>query len=87
MGRFKPNGDYVYENVDGVIYAREVGSLERFEIGKTSERVKKEELELEFWMEVIRESQYNSTLQKELERVKLVYLLMKQDTAVQHHPV
>ncbi len=87
MGRFKPNGDYVYENVDGIIYAREVGTLDRFEIGKTGERVKKDELELEFWMEVVREARYNMTLQQELERVKLVYLLIKQETPIQHHPV
>jgi len=88
MGRLKPGATYIYEQVDGIIYAREPLSTERIEMGRTAERVKKDQLDWDLWKEIILESQSNITLQTELDRVKTIYLLMKhKNEEIQHHPV
>ena len=88
MSRFKPNTDYIYENADGIIYAREFGDTKRFEIGKTSERVDRDKEDADLWKEIIAAARTNPVLQQELERVKILYLLSKQQQEpIQHHPV
>ena len=89
MSRFKANTTYVYETVDGVVYAREFNKLERIEIGRTPERVEKDHSNLELWQEIIEKSRTCPALQQELDRVKMFYLLMKQQesTSIPHHPV
>lgn len=87
MSNLKPGATYIYEQVDGVVYAREPHSLARIEIGRMSDRVKKDQLDWDLWKEIVLESQSNITLQTELERVKMLYLLIKKDSEIQHHPV
>ncbi len=89
MSRFKANTTYVYETVDGVVYAREFNKLDRMEIGRTPERVEKDHLNLELWHEIIEKSRTCPALQQELDRVKMFYLLMQQQesTSIPHHPV
>jgi hypothetical protein len=77
MSNLKPGATYIYEQVDGVIYAREPLSTERIEVGRTEERVKKDQLDWNLWKEIVQESFYNNTLQIELERVKTLYHLIK----------
>ncbi len=81
MGSLKPGAKYIYEHADGVTYAREFGSKERFEIGRTLEKQKKDNAlrENKFWSEVIDEAQTNPVLQKAVERVKIIYELSKKD--------
>jgi hypothetical protein len=88
MSRLIPDTQYIFENVDGIIYAKEFGKAERIEIGKTAQRVEKDRLDSDLWKEIIAESQNNPALQQELERVKMFYLLLKkQDQSTPHHPV
>jgi hypothetical protein len=88
MSSLKPGATYIYEQVDGIVYARESHSLTRIEIGKTAERVKKDQLDWDLWKEIVLESQSNITLQTELERVKMIYLLIKKENnIVEWHPV
>jgi hypothetical protein len=88
MGNLKPGATYIYENVDGIVYAREAHSLERIEVGRTNQRVEKDKMEWDLWKEIIEKSQTNAALQAELERVKMIYCLIKEEkTTVEWHPV
>jgi hypothetical protein len=88
MSSLKPGATYIYEQANGIVYAREAHSLERIEIGRTSDRVKNDQLEWDLWKEIVEQSKFNPALQSELERVKIFYLLMKGDAVeIQHHPV
>lgn len=88
MGSLKPDATYIYEQADGIIYAREFGTTERFEIGRTSDRVKHDHMEWDLWKEIVEQSKFHPALQSELERVKMFYLLMKGNAVeIPHHPV
>lgn len=87
MSRLKPNVDYIYETVNGIIYAREFGSTDRFEIGRTHERTEQDLLDFELWKEIFYAARDNPVLQQELERVKIIYYLTKNNTDIFHHPV
>jgi len=79
-----PNKHYIYERVGGKIYARECGNLTRILLGHdiTSDEY------LEEWKEIFLFARANSILQEELNRVKLFYYLLKEDTdKIPHHPV
>ena len=87
MGRLKPNTTYIYERVDGVVYAREAGSdpNTRIEIGRdydprTSdgrpliEQVREDKM----WGEIRRMARTNPTLQDAINRVIMIYKLSKE---------
>jgi hypothetical protein len=87
MGRLKPNTTYIYERVDGVVYAREAGSdpSTRIEIGRdydprTSdgrpliEQVQEDKM----WGEIRRMARTNPTLQDAINRVIMIYKLSKE---------
>lgn len=75
MGTLKPGATYIYEKANGITYAREVGSLERFEIGRDFDRKLQDELDM--WAHVIAASKTNPTLQKALDRAIMIYKLSK----------
>ena len=86
MGTLKPNVEYVYEQVNGITYGREVGSdpSTRKEIGwdydpRTNDgRPLFEHIqESKLWGDIHRAAKTNSTLQEALERVKITYYLTK----------
>jgi hypothetical protein len=81
MGSLTPGATYNYEYEDGVVYATELGTGERKIIGYNHDSFTDTvilEYELEtVWKEIIKESQTNITLQKALERVKILYHLSK----------
>lgn len=96
MGRLKPNTTYIYEKADGVTYAREFGadSTERFEIGydwagedqrrgRSIDSLREDKL----WGDIRRLARTNETLRSELERVIMVYNLIKDDDPPDYHPV
>lgn len=88
MSRLKPGATYIYEQADGIIYARESMSTERIEMGRTADRVSKDQFDWDLWKEIVEQSKFHPALQSELERVKIFYLLMKRDAVeIQHHPV
>jgi len=91
----KPGVTYIYERVDGVVYARESGAdpSTRIEVGwdydtRTGDgRPLHDHLrEDKLWGDIRRLARTNPTLQSELERVIMLYRLIK-DNDVQHHRV
>lgn len=75
MGTLKPGATYIYEQADGITYAREQGSLERFEIGRSAGR---EDLDdHNEWIKIRLAAKTNPALQKAVDRVKLIYKLSR----------
>jgi len=96
VGRLTPGTSYIYERVDGVVYARRMGDPpdQRFEIGRdydprTSDGrpLHNHIMDLKLWGEIHRAAKTNPALQDALDRVKVIYELSKQDATVPHHPV
>lgn len=94
MGYLKPNVKYIYERANGIVYAREAGadpSTRRvigYDHGVDGELQKKQE-EDRVWDEIRELSRTNETLRTELERVIIVYNLIKEQnqTPIAWHPV
>jgi hypothetical protein len=77
MGKLTPDATYIYERVDEVVYAREVGKTDRFEIGRDYtkiDQIKEDRL----WGEIRRAAKTNSTLHAALEECIMIYKLSKE---------
>ena len=88
MGNLKPGASYIYERVDGMVYAREAGAdpSTRMVIGWAENLDRGEKLERSFhkklmedrlWGDIRRAAETDPTLQEALERVKVTYYLSK----------
>lgn len=86
MGSLKPGATYVYEKVKGITYARELGAApeSRQEIGwdydpRTSDGRPLHDhiMDSKLWGEIHREAKTNTTLQRALDRVIMLYKLGK----------
>ena len=79
MGKLTPGATLIYENSEGVIYAREEGSTERHVVGMTLEAQQRREgiLENELWHKIRQEAQTNAALHDALERAKVIYYLSR----------
>jgi len=85
MGLLRPGARYIYERSDGVVYAREFGAdpSTRFEVGRYVDPENKfnsklEELtENKLWADIRKAARTNPALQAELERVIMLYHLIK----------
>jgi hypothetical protein len=86
MGRLEPGAQYIYERVDGKVYARKVGAHpgDRLLIGydydgsgKNLEQGLEQLHEDRLWAEIRRAAKTNTALQDALDRVKVVYELSK----------
>ena len=90
MGQLKPDTTYIYERNGDEVYAREFGQTERKLIGYKYEREGKPDprtadgrplrehiLEDQLWGDIRREARSNPSLQAELERVIMLYHLVK----------
>lgn len=95
MGTLKPGATYIYERVEGTVYARESGAdpNTRIEMGwdydtRTSDgRPLVDHIQDDkMWGDIRRLARTNPTLQSELERVIMLYHLIKEDH-IQHHSV
>lgn len=75
MGWLKPGATYIYEKADGITYARELGTTERFEIGRDYVVLETEEANL--WKDIRKAAKSDSVLQEMLDRVKITYYLRK----------
>lgn len=81
MGRLTPGATYIYEQVDGITYARESGApaSSRFEVGRVYDR-KQEDIKLEqsvLWADILEEAKTNPALQDAIEKCKILYYLGK----------
>jgi len=86
MGSLKPGTTYIYERVDGTVYARESGAdpNTRKEIGYNFDSrtddgrpLHDHIMDSKLWGEIRREAKTNITLQKALDRVIMIYRLSK----------
>lgn len=94
-GKLEPGATYIYERVDGVIYARKFGETERVVVGhayqpdpRTNDGRPLHEhlMEDKLWGDIRRAARNNPALQDALERAIVIYELSKQPS-IQHHPV
>ena len=83
VGRLEPGTTYIYENADGITYARKMGDPPdtRFEIGRdyNSQKLYNELQHAKLWGEIHRAAESNPALQDALDRVKLIYQLSRND--------
>jgi hypothetical protein len=77
MSKLKPNQSYIYEKADGITYAREFGATERIVVGY--DFTAEEKLEDELWKEIRKAAKTNKSLQRALDRAKILYRLSKDD--------
>ena len=87
MGTLKPNTTYIYERANGITYAREFGAdpNTRVPVGWDWEVSKRQDDEL--WENIRNLARTNETLQSELDRVIMLYNLLKQEDSTDWHPV
>jgi hypothetical protein len=79
MGNLKPGATYIYEQADGVTYAREFGAKDRTVIGwnySVQEKINSIN-EIELWKDIRKAAKTNPLLQSELDRVIMLYHLSK----------
>jgi hypothetical protein len=86
MGSLKPGATLIYERVDGVVYAREAGKIERTEVGwnydsRTSDGRPLHDhiMDSKLWGNIHRAAKSNPLLQDALDRAKIIYELSKKD--------
>jgi hypothetical protein len=75
MGRLKPGATYIYEKVDGAVYAREQGQPvhTRINIGGTSiiEMLEKEQE----WIQIYKDRKNSKALENAVEETIIIYKL------------
>lgn len=91
MGSLTPGATYIYERVGDTVYAREAGSTERkiigydYKLGGLVDTPKEDTFlglpmsEVMLMALIVHESKNNEALRQELERVKILYHLSKDD--------
>jgi hypothetical protein len=90
MGTLKPGVTYIYERVGNITYAREAGSSPdtRFEIGRIHDATDFDREQDILWAEIRKLAKNELSLQAELDRVIMLYYLIKDDNKeIQHHSV
>lgn len=92
MAALKPGATYIYERNGDTVFRREMGSLEREVVGydhRTNDGRPLHEhlLEDKLWGDIRRMAKSNPALQAELDRVIMLYYLLKEDDDIQHHSV
>lgn len=88
MGNLKPGATYIYERVDGTVYAREFGKTERTVVGYNYERdpldhrnYMSNPKEAQLWHDIRIAAETNVTIRTLLEQAKTVYYLSKEHDA------
>ena len=97
MSRYKPGATYIYERVDGIVYAREVGAHpgDRFEIGRDYNPNRENKVfgmpieQVAVLVDMSREAEHNPSLQEALDHARMLYELSRDhtDKEVKWHPV
>lgn len=81
MGQLKPGAKYIYEQVNGITYAREFGTTHRTIVGMDYEAYKfihdmKDE---ELWRDIREAAKSNEALHQAMEKCKILYYLSKEN--------
>lgn len=79
MTTLDPNKTYIYERVDDKIYAREMGSASRILISIDISDHGSYGEDRNLWMEILVFARTNNILQQELDRVIMLYYLLKKE--------
>jgi hypothetical protein len=92
MGTLTPGASYIYEHIDGVTYAREFGAdpntrqvigyngdLDILGKNKESTVLGMPMSQVAEYIEIVSVSKFNPSLQEALDRVKVLYYLIKED--------
>lgn len=83
MSRLKPGATYIYENADGVIYAREFNAPAntRVEIGRIfgTDSLHDSLPEDKLWGEIRQAARTNPALQEALDRAIIIYQLSREN--------
>jgi hypothetical protein len=85
MGSLTPGATYIYERVNGTIYARETGRTERTIVGYDPLAVSDGATSVpphvvsSEWNRIFRAAETNPALQEALDRVKILYNLSRDD--------
>ena len=77
MGTLKPGATYIYERVDGAIFAREFGKTERKMIGYTQDSSPEMQLYRSEINEILSMCERDSTMKDLLEQLFVLYNLKK----------
>jgi hypothetical protein len=89
MSQLDPGAMYVYEREGTRIYARKMGSTERTLIGEDfleDIQARRQKLAQE-WEPIVYAAEQNPALQEAIDRVKILYALIKEENTIEHHPV
>jgi hypothetical protein len=82
VGKLTPGATYVYEQADGITYAREAGAdpSTRKIIGMTLEasNLRNQIRDNQLWYEIRRAAETNSTIQRALDQCIILYRLSKE---------
>lgn len=76
MSSLKPGATYFYERVNGRIYARELGSVDRHLVGYDLDSAPDQKY-MTLWNDILKESEINPALQKALDHAIMIYRLSK----------
>jgi hypothetical protein len=89
MSQLSPGETYVYEREGTRVYARRVGQTERTLIGEDFlEDIQARRTALaQEWEPIVFAAEQNPALQEAIDRVKILYALIKEETTIEHHPV
>jgi len=81
MGSLKPNTTYIYEKSGSAVYAREFGKEEKQLVGynlpQRRDPLQYDLIETQLWQDIVEAGRTNPTLQKVLDRAKLIYQTIK----------
>jgi len=89
MSQLDPGAMYVYEREGPRIYARKMGETNRVLIGEdyTANTAQRRQELVKEWEPIIQAAEQNPALQEAVERVKILYALIKEENTIDHHPV
>lgn len=80
MGSLTPGATYIYERVDDVVYAREVGTNKRTAVGwefkDGRKRYSSDQLN---WVDIFEKANTHPGLQKALDNVILIYNMIRDE--------
>jgi len=89
MGSLKPGATYVYERVNGHVYAREFGETKRTLVGieLRQQESSNHKRMLSEMNEVLIMCETDPEMKELLDRLLVVYNLKKKDSPIAYHPV